>query len=78
MYILNLMILYLFIYLTQVTFYQELLVLVDMEDQDNLLISNLLNCKKEKQDLKEQSDKVVAELNALQAKQQDNEKKLNE
>lgn len=28
-----------------ITYYQELLVLVDMEDMDNKLISNLLNCK---------------------------------
>lgn len=49
-----------------------------MEDQDNKLINNLLNYKKEKQDLKEQSDKVVGELNNLANKDAANEKELNE
>ena len=61
-----------------VTFYQELIILEDMEEYDNKLIKELLDCKKEKMSLDEQSQKIVENLQNLAKKEQQNEKELNE
>lgn len=61
-----------------VTYYQELILLVDMEEYDNYLIKNLLDCKNDKQELKNESDKIVKELNELVAKDAENEKQYAE
>lgn len=45
-----------------VTFYQELIILQDMEEFDNKLIKDLLDCKKEKMNLDEQSSKISENL----------------
>lgn len=49
-----------------------------MEEYDNFLIKNLLSCKNEKQELKNESDKIVKELNDLVAKDAENEKQYAE
>ncbi|EAS07768.2 WD repeat protein (macronuclear) [Tetrahymena thermophila SB210] len=61
-----------------VTYYQELLILADMEEQDEKYIKDLLNHKREKADLEEQSSKIVGELTALANKDSQNEKELTE
>lgn len=61
-----------------VTYYQELILLLDMEDHDNYLIQNLRKCKDEKQALKNDSDKIVKEQNELTAKDAENEKEYAE
>jgi cilia- and flagella-associated protein 44 len=43
-----------------ITYYQELLVLVDMEDHDNKLINNLLNYKQERTKLQEEGDIIAS------------------
>ena len=48
-----------------VTYYQELLILADMEEQDDKYIKDLLNHKREKADLEEQSGKIVGDLTSL-------------
>jgi len=47
-----------------------------MEDNDNRLISILLNFKREKLEHKEQSDVVIGELHALAQKEMVNQKEL--
>jgi len=49
-----------------------------MEEHDNKLINDLLNCKKEKANLEEQSGKIVEHLSNLSKKDTQNEKELNE
>lgn len=48
-----------------ITYYQELLILADMEEQDEKYIKDLLNHKREKADLEEQSGKIVGDLTTL-------------
>lgn len=62
----------------QVTYYQELLILADMEEQDDKYIKDLLSFKKEKSDLEEQSGKMLSELTTLANKDAVNEKELAE
>lgn len=45
-----------------ITFHQELLVLEDMEEHDNKLITDLVECKKEKMNLEDQSNKIIDNL----------------
>lgn len=45
-----------------------------MEEYDNYLKKNFINCKNEKEELKNESDKIVKELNELVAKDAENEK----
>lgn len=45
-----------------VTFYQELLILEDMEEKDNTLIEDLIKLRKEKQSLEEQTIQVINNL----------------
>ena len=61
-----------------VTYYQELLILADMEEQDDKYIKDLLNHKREKADLEEQSGKIVGDLTSLANKDAQNEKELTE
>ena len=61
-----------------ITYYQELIVLIDMEEQDNKLINNLLSCKQERTKLQEEGDKITGELTALVNKDTANEKELTE
>lgn len=45
-----------------VTFHQELIILEEMEDYDNKLIKELLDFKRDKFNLDQQSEKVVEKL----------------
>lgn len=60
------------------TQYQELMVLGDMEEQDNKLIQNLVKCKKQKEQLKRESDEIQAKLKKLAEDDANNEKLLND
>lgn len=60
-----------------VTFHQELIILEEMEDFDNKLIKELLDFKRDKFNLDQQSEKVVEKLAQLQKLEQENEKQLN-
>ena len=55
-----------------VTYYQELLVLIDMEEKDNSLIEQLLELRKEKQNLEEQTIQIINQLLVIK----ENESKL--
>ncbi|CAD8122108.1 unnamed protein product [Paramecium sonneborni] len=59
-----------------VTYYQELIILEDMEDFDNKLIKEVLDFKKEKQNLEQQVEKILENLATLQKKEQQNDKDL--
>lgn len=49
-----------------------------MEEYDNKLIKELLDLKKEKQGLDDQSTKIIESLNNLAKKEGQNEKELSE
>jgi cilia- and flagella-associated protein 44 len=61
-----------------VTYYQELIILIDMEDYDNKLIQDLVNCRNQKKELEDQSNSIVANLNGLASKDAANDKELTE
>ena len=61
-----------------VTFYQELIILDDMEEDDNKLLTELLNFKNEKNNLDKTSENIMNTLQKLAKEEQQNEKELNE
>lgn len=61
-----------------VTFYQELIILEDMEEYDTKLINELLDFKREKLNLDQQSENIIQNLQNLAKKEQQNEKELTE
>ncbi|KRX11116.1 WD40-repeat-containing domain [Pseudocohnilembus persalinus] len=61
-----------------VTAYQELILLVDMEDHDNFLLENVHQYRKEAQGLTEEGLKIKKELNELTIKETENQKQWDE